>query len=157
MTNPTTITTEPGVPFVDIVREFEATPEQLFRVQTDPRLIEQWLGPREYGMRVEEYDVRAGGKYRYVNTDGEGNEFAFHGVFHSVDPAKLVIQTWEWEGMPGQATLERASYEDLGNGRTRLTTRTVFPSVEARDATVENGMSHGILDSHARLDELLAG
>ncbi|MEP6478057.1 MAG: SRPBCC family protein [Rhodoglobus sp.] len=156
MTNPTTITAEPGTPFVDIVREFDATPEELFRVQTDPRLIEQWLGPREYAMRVEEYDVRAGGKYRYVNTDASGNEFGFHGVFHSVDPAKLVIQTWEWEGMPGQATLERASYEDLGNGRTRLTTRTVFPSVEARDATVASGMSRGILDSHARLDELLS-
>ena len=154
MTNPTTITMEPGLPFVDVVREFEATPIELYRAQSDPRLIEKWLGPRELTTRVDEYDARVGGTYRYVNVAPDGSEYGFRGVFHTVEPGKLVIQTWEFDGFPGLATLETATYEDLG-GRTRLTTHSVYPSVEARDGAAAAGMSHGIEDSMARLDEVL--
>ena len=155
MTNPTTVTAEPGTPLIEVVREFEATPELLYRAQSDPKLIEQWLGPRDLKTRVDEYDARVGGTYRYVNIDAEGNEFGFRGVFHTVQPGELVIQTWEFDGFPGLATLETATYEDLG-GRTRLTTRTIFPTVEARDGAVASGMETGIDDSMERLDEVLA-
>ena len=154
MTNPTTITMEPGLPFVDVVREFDATPEDLYRAQSDPRLIEKWLGPRELETRVDEYDARVGGTYRYVNIAPDGSEYGFRGVFHTVEPGKLVIQTWEFDGFPGLATLETATYEDLG-GRTRLTTHSVYPSVEARDGAAASGMTHGIEDSMSRLDEVL--
>jgi uncharacterized protein YndB with AHSA1/START domain len=155
MTYPTTITAPAGLPFIDIVREFDATPEQVFRAQSDPRLIEQWLGPREYKTRVEEWDCRVGGQYRYVVSAG-GAEQAFRGVFHTVEPAKFVIQTFEWEGMPGHAVLESATYERLDNGRTRLSTHSAGMSVEDRDGTIANGMERGAVDSMDRLEELLA-
>jgi dihydrofolate reductase len=50
--------------------------------------------------------------------------------------------------------VDASTYEDLG-GRTRLSTRTVFPSVEARDAALASGMEHGVVESMERLDELL--
>ncbi|GGF34156.1 SRPBCC family protein [Subtercola lobariae] len=157
MTNPTTLTATPGLPYVDTVREFEATPEQLFRAQTDPDLVAQWLGPRELEMTVLEYDVRPGGSYRYIHTDpASGTEYVFRGVFHTVEKATLLIQTFEWEGAPGQVSLDTSRYEDLG-GRTRLHQHSVFPSVEVRDAMVSSGMERGVVDSMNRLDELLAG
>lgn len=153
--NPTTITAQPGTPFIDIVREFNAPPALVFRASTEPELVARWLGPRELEMRVDEYDVRAGGSYRYVHRDDEGNEYGFHGVFHSVSKDEQVIQTFEFEGAPGQVCLESTTYEDL-DGRTRVRTHSVFPSVEARDAALASGMEHGINDSMSRLDELLA-
>jgi uncharacterized protein YndB with AHSA1/START domain len=153
-TNPTTISAPAGTPFVSVTRDFNATPAQLFRVQTDPELVAQWLGPRGLEMTVEEYDVRPGGKYRYIHKD-ENGEYAFRGVFHTVEPDTLVIQTFEWEGAPGEVCLERARYEKTGTG-VRLSTQSVFPSVEARDAAVQSGMEHGINDSMDRLAELLA-
>jgi uncharacterized protein YndB with AHSA1/START domain len=153
--NPTTISAQPGTPFIDVVREFDATPAQVFRAQTDPELVVQWLGPRDLTMRLEQWDVRSGGSYRYIHSRGT-DEFAFHGIFHTVTPNELVIQTFEFEGVPDQVALDTAKYEDLG-GRTRLRTRSVFPSVEARDAAVATGMTGGILDSMDRLAELLAG
>lgn len=155
MTNPTTITAEPGTPFVETVREFDASPDVLWRAQNDPALIEQWLGPRTLRTRVEEHDPRVGGSYRYVNIDDDGNEYGFRGVFHTVEPGVLSVQTWEFDGFPGQVTLETARYEDLG-GRTRLTARSIFPSVEARDGSIAHGMALGIQDSMERLDEVLA-
>ncbi|MEU4391195.1 SRPBCC family protein [Kribbella sp. NPDC023855] len=155
-THPTTISAPEGTPFVSVTREFDATPEQLFRVQTDPELIAQWLGPRELEAIVEEYDVRPGGRYRYIHKAQDGTEYAFRGVFHTVEPATLIIQTFEWEGAPGQVCLENATYEKTETG-VRLHTHSVFPSVEARDAAVQSGMEYGINDSMDRLAELLAG
>ena len=65
-----------------------------------------------------------------------------------------MLQTFEFEGAPGQVSLETATYEDLG-GRTRLRTRSVFPSVEARDGMLASGMEHGVNDSYDKLAELL--
>jgi uncharacterized protein YndB with AHSA1/START domain len=153
-TNPTTITALPGTPFIDVRREFDATPAQVFRASTDPELLAQWLGPRELEMHLIEYDVRPGGSYRYVHRDADGNEYGFRGVFHTVTHNEHVVQTFEFDGAPGLVSLESATYEDLG-GRTRLHTHSVFPSVEVRDAAIASGMERGIHDSMDRLDELV--
>jgi uncharacterized protein YndB with AHSA1/START domain len=151
--NPTTITARPGTPFIDIEREFDATPAQVFRAATDPELVVQWLGPRDIEMEIVEYDVRTGGNYRYIHHRGD-ERYAFRGVFHSVTADECVVQTFEFEGAPGQVCLETATYEDLG-GRTRLHTHSVFPSVEARDAMLASGMEGGVLDSYDKLAKLV--
>ncbi|WP_112242821.1 SRPBCC family protein [Kribbella monticola] len=154
-TNPTTITAPAGLPFIEVTRDFDATPAQLFRVATDPDLVTQWLGPRDLEAEVVEYDVRPGGRYRYIHRAADGTEYAFRGVFHTVEQDALVIQTFEWEGAPGEVCLERASYTKTDTG-VRLHTQTVFPSVESRDAAVEQGMEYGIRDSYDRLAELIS-
>ncbi len=153
-THPTTITARPGEPFIAVERDFEAAPATLFRAYTEPELVARWLGPREREMRVDTYDARTGGAYRYLHTAPGQRDEAFRGVFHSVGPDRIV-QTFEWEGAPGEVCLESLTFEDLG-GRTRVVTRSVFPSVAARDAAVASGMEHGINDSMDRLAELVA-
>jgi uncharacterized protein YndB with AHSA1/START domain len=150
----TTINTPAGTPFVEVTREFDATPAQLFKVVSDPDLVAQWLGPRELEATVEKYDVRPGGTYRYIHRDDSG-EYAFRGVFHTVEPDKLIIQTFEWEGAPGEVCLEKMTMEPTATG-VRLHQQSVFPSVESRDQSIEHGMAYGINDSMDRLAELLA-
>lgn len=154
--NPTTITAPPGTPFLEVLRDFDAPPATVFRAMTEPELVVQWLGPRDRKMRIEHWDARPGGGYRYIHYGDDGFEAAFHGVFHTVTPAERVIQTFEFDGAPNQVALETATYDDLGAGRTRVHTRSVFPSVEARDMAIESGMNAGIRDSMDRLAELLA-
>ena len=144
-----------GVPFVDITREFDAPLELVRRAWTDPDLVKQWLGPRKYEMVIEQWDARAGGAYRYVHRDDAGNEFGFHGVFHSNDPDNMV-QTFEFEGMPGHVSLDRLQLEDIGGGRTRSRIHSVFQSLEDRDGMVQAGMGDGVSEGFERLDELLA-
>ena len=144
-----------GVPFVDITREFDAPLELVRRAWTDPDLVKQWLGPRKYEMVIEQWDARAGGGYRYVHRDDAGNEFGFHGVFHSNDPDNMV-QTFEFEGMPGHVSLDRLQLEDIGGGRTRSRIHSVFQSLEDRDGMVQAGMGDGVTEGFERLDELLA-
>jgi uncharacterized protein YndB with AHSA1/START domain len=150
----TVINTPAGTPFVEVTHEFAATPAQLFKIMTDRDLVAEWLGPRNLDATVEEYDVRPGGTYRYIHRDDSG-EYAFRGVFHTVEQDKLVIQTFEWEGAPGEVCLEKMTLEPTENG-VRLHQQSVFPSVDARDQSIEYGMENGINDSMDRLAELLA-
>jgi uncharacterized protein YndB with AHSA1/START domain len=149
------ITAEPGVPFVDFSREFDAPRDLVFRAHTDPELLVQWLGPAKYKMTVDRYDVRDGGTWRYVHGDDAGNEYGFHGVFHGNPSPDSMVQTFEFEGAPGHVSLDSMKLEER-DGRTFLRGRSVFQSVEARDAMVQGGMSEGMTEGYNRLDELLA-
>ncbi len=155
-TRETEITLDAEVPLVRITREFDAPPEKVFRAHTDPELVVQWLGPRRTEMRVDHYDCRTGGSYRYLHISN-GNEFGFRGCFHEVRPSELIVQTFTFEGVPDGVALERLTFEDLGNGRARLTATSLVESFEARDAFVSTGMEEGVRESYERLDELLAG
>ena len=152
--NETTIIAEPGKQELFIIREFDAPRELVFKATTDPKLIVQWLGPRDLAMKIDKYQAKTGGSYRYIHSDGKGNEYAFNGVFHNVTAPESVIQTFEFECMPGHTTLETAKYEELPNGRTKLTVHSVFQSVADRDGMVQSGMERGVVDSHERLDEI---
>ena len=154
-THETQIISDPDVPLVRIIREFDAPPAKVFRAHTDPGLVAQWTGPRSLEMRIEHYDCRTGGSYRYVMTR-DGDEFGFHGCFHEVRPAEVIVQTFTFEGQPDSVALERMVFEDLGDGRTRLTGTSLVDSFEGRDAFVASGMEQGVREGYERLDELLA-
>ncbi|MFC3997478.1 SRPBCC family protein [Nocardiopsis sediminis] len=156
-TNPVTVTAPEGVPFIEITREFDAPVEAVFRAHTDPGLVKQWLGPHGYDMDIEAYDVRTGGRYRYVHSDGSGGSYAFNGVFHTVRPNETIIQTFEYEGVPDSVSIQTLTLEDLGGGRTRLTGHSTFPSMEARDGMISSNMEKGVTEGYERLDEVLAG
>ena len=151
----TVIITDPTVPLVRIIREFDAPPEKVFRAHTEPELVAQWLGPRRHRMRIDHYDCRTGGAYRYL-LGSAGREFGFYGCFHEVRPAQLIVQTFTFEGLPDGVALGRLIFEDLGGGRTRLTSTSLVDSFEARDAFVASGMQEGVREGNERLDELLA-
>ncbi|WP_077059268.1 TIGR03086 family metal-binding protein [Streptomyces sp. MP131-18] len=152
----TQIAADPALPTLVITREFDAPPERVFRAYTDPDLVIQWLGPRRLTMRIDRYDARSGGSYRYVHRADDGTEYGFYGVFHEVRPNERIVQTCTFEDVPDGVSLETAAFEDLG-GRTRLVATSLMESVEARDAMLASGAEGGVREGHERLDELLRG
>ena len=151
----TDIDVDSRVPLVRITRDFDAPPEKVFRAHTDPELLAKWNGPRSLQMRVDHYDCRTGGSYRYLHVRGN-EEFGFHGSFHEVRPSELIVQTFTYEGDPDGVALERIVFTGLGDGRTRLTATSLVDSFAARDAFVASGMEVGIREGYERLDEVLA-
>jgi len=150
----TTIEADPKVPVIRMTREFRATPEQLLRAHTDPQLFVQWIGPNATTTRIEEWDARSGGSWRFVSSH-EGTEYGFRGCFHDVRPDRIV-QTFTFEGDPDGVALETLWFEDLGDGRTLLRTQSLVDSFEGRDAWLASGMESGVNEGYAKLDELLA-
>ena len=150
----TQITAEPGTPFIDITREFDAPREMVFRAYTEPELLLQWLGPRSLTMTIDYFEARDGGRWRYVHRDADGTEYGFHGVYHGTPSVEGIVQTFEFEGAPGHVSLEKATFEERG-GKTLVRQRAAYQSVEDRDTMVQSGMEAGVNDSMERLEELL--
>jgi uncharacterized protein YndB with AHSA1/START domain len=146
---------EPGQQMITITRVFDAPRELVFKAFTDPKMVEQWFGPREYTTRVDKLDARPGGLWRFVQSDGKGNEFAFRGVHHDVIAPEYVVATFEFEGAPGHVAMQTVNLEPMGN-KTRMVEHMVFQSVADRDGMVASGMQEGSDDSMDRLAELLA-
>jgi uncharacterized protein YndB with AHSA1/START domain len=143
------------VPMIHIWRDFAGTPAQLFRAHTDPELFARWIGPEHTSAEILEWDPTDNGKWRFAG-GGEGEErFYFRGSFHTVRPDKIV-QTFTWEAMPDGVALETVTFEDLGDGRTRLHATSLCDSFEDRDAWLRSGMEVGVNDGYAAIDRLLA-
>lgn len=147
------IEADPALPIIRITRDFRATPEQLFRAHTDPGIFVRWCGPNDLEMTIDRWDARSGGSWRFLHRRGE-EEYAFHGCFHEVRPDRIV-QTFTWEGIPDGVSLETLTFEDLGDGRTRLHAQSLVDSFEGRDAWLQSGMETGVNDGYAKLDSLV--
>jgi uncharacterized protein YndB with AHSA1/START domain len=148
------VTAEPGVPQILTERAFDAPRDLILRAFTEADLLAQWLGPRGYTMTVETFEPRAGGSWRYVHNDGDGNSYGFHGVFHNDPTPDGFVQTFEFEGAPGHVSLDTMTMEER-DGRTIVRTNSLFQSVEARDAMVQSGMADGMSQGYDQLEELL--
>jgi uncharacterized protein YndB with AHSA1/START domain len=153
----TTIEADAKLPTIRIVRDFDAPPAKVYKAWVDPDLVVRWLGPRDTPMRIDQWDARTGGSYRYAALrDGEVVA-SFYGSFHELRQDERLVQTFTWEGAPDGVSLETATFTDLGDGRTRVTALSVVDTMEARDMMVASGMETGIIEGYEKLDELLAG
>jgi uncharacterized protein YndB with AHSA1/START domain len=148
----TTVTAEPGKQEVLITRTFDAPRELVFKTFTNPKLIPQWWGP---GTIVDQMDVRPGGSWRFVQHDENGNEYGFHGVYHDITSPERVVNTFEFEGMPGHVLMETVTFSEE-NGKTTLRNLSVFQSVDDRDGMLMSGMEEGANASLNRFEALLA-
>jgi uncharacterized protein YndB with AHSA1/START domain len=150
----TTIEADPKVPIIRLTRDFAATPEQLVRAHTDPRLFVQWNGPNSLETRIDQWDARSGGSFRFVSSR-DGEEYAFRGCFHEIRPDRIV-QTFTYEGDPDGVALQTLWFSDLGDGRTRLRVQSLVDSFDSRDAWLKSGMEVGVNEGYAKLEELIA-
>lgn len=145
---------EPGKQEIIITRDFDAPRELVFKAYTDPKLVSQWFGPREYTTTVDKMDARPGGLWRFVQRNPNGDEFAFHGVHHDIVAPERIVATFEFEGVPGHVLLQTLTLQPLGL-KTRLVGQLVFQSVADRDGMVASGMQRGSDDSMDRMAEIL--
>jgi uncharacterized protein YndB with AHSA1/START domain len=127
----------------------------VWQALTDPALVSQWWG-RGNKLVIERMEVKRGGRWRFVEHGADGAH-GFEGRYREVTPRERVVQTFEWDGMPGHVAVETLSLEDLGDGRTRLVIVSLFHTPEERDGMLHSGMEQGLKQSHAALDKLLAG
>lgn len=140
---------------IRMTRLFDAPRELVFRTLTDPALLAQWWGLESATTIIDQLDLRVGGKWRFVQRNPDGGEDAFRGEFREITPPSRMVQTFEWEGLPGHIVVETMTLEDWG-GKTLFTTTSLFDSVEDRDSMLASGMESGANESWDRLARLLA-
>jgi uncharacterized protein YndB with AHSA1/START domain len=151
----TEIVADEKSPTIEIIREFDASAEQVFRAHVDPELYARWVGPRSVTTRITRWDARTGGAWAFAN-ERDGEQIAsFYGSFHEVRQHERIVWTFTYEGEPDAVALETLTFEEIEDGRTRLRVLSVVRDFQTRDGMLSSGMDVGVSEGYDKLDELL--
>jgi uncharacterized protein YndB with AHSA1/START domain len=145
--------TAPSDREIHVERVFAAPRESVWRAFTERELISQWWG-RGNKLVVERMEVQRGGHWRFVEHASDGVH-GFEGRYREVAPPERLAQTFEWDGMPGYVSVTTSTFDDLGDGSTRVVATMLFHTREERDDMLRSGMEGGLEESYAALDRLL--
>jgi len=132
---------------------FDAPRERVWQAMTVPELVAQWWG-RGNRLVIERLEVEQGGHWRFVEHAPDGT-YGFQGRFREVSPPERLAMTFEWDGAPGHVAVNTITFHDLGDGRTKLVSASLFHTTEERDGMLKSGMEAGMNQSYAALDKVL--
>jgi uncharacterized protein YndB with AHSA1/START domain len=117
-------------------RVVDAPREAVWRAWTDPEQLSQWWLPDRLPARHCSVDLRPGGHMRFRVRSTSGDAWLTGGVFYDVEaPSWLVYREMPVTGQAcGESPAARESehvsspvtrvlFEDLGDGRTKITLR----------------------------------
>ena len=151
-----------------VTRVFDAPRELVWRAWTDPKYIMQWWGPKGFTAPVCKMDFRVGGKLLCCMKGPDGQEgwnaVEYHEIVlyekivssmyfsdskgNKIDPAELGI---EQEAIDG--AYDVTIFEDLGNGRTKLT----HTGNEPMESAKESGQFEGWVETLDKIAAVVAG
>jgi uncharacterized protein YndB with AHSA1/START domain len=138
-----------------MVREFDAPRDLVFKAYTTPEHVKRWWAGKRGNVTVAEIDLRVGGKWRYVMIADGGFEVAFHGEYQEIVPNEKLVNTEIFEGAPeAGAALVTCTFEDIGDGRTKLSMLTSVDSKEIRDTIIATGMETGAQEGLDILEQI---
>jgi len=151
MERKTKIHAEAGKHDLMITREFDLPLDLLFKANTEPELIEQWMGTK-----VLKLENKKQGSWQFETKDGNGNVvFGANGVIHAFVPNQKITRTFEMENTPFGVQLEVYEFERLSDDTSKLSIHTIYESVEQRDQVLKLPFAQGINMAHDRLQEVV--
>jgi uncharacterized protein YndB with AHSA1/START domain len=141
--------------------EFDASPDRVWELWSDPRQLERWWGPPTYPATVTSHDMRPGGRVDYYMTGPEGDRArGYWEVIEADAPHRLVFRDGfaNADGTPNSdmpVNDVRVSIAEIG-GRTRMTIQSIFPDASAMEQLTAMGMEEGLKQSVGQIDAILA-
>jgi uncharacterized protein YndB with AHSA1/START domain len=142
--------------------EFDASADRVWQLWADPRQLERWWGPPTYPATVDAHDLRPGGRVAYHMTGPEGDQpRGYWDVLETDPPRSLVFRDGfaNDDGTPNDSLPRneaRVTIEEIGDGRTRMSIATIFPSAEAMEQVLAMGMEEGLVRAVGQIDAILA-
>ena len=158
----TAVQKDPAALTMTLTAEFAATPDRVWQLWADPRQLERWWGPPTYPATVDASDFRPGGKVDYHMTGPEGDQpRGWWEIVEMEPPHRLVFRDGfaNDDGTPNTEfpmTVATVTIADAGDGRTRMTISSEFPSVEAMEQLAAMGMEEGLKQAVGQIDGILA-
>jgi uncharacterized protein YndB with AHSA1/START domain len=158
----TAVRKDPEALSLSVNAEFDASPERVWRLWSDPRQLERWWGPPTYPATFTKHDLKPGGRVEYHMTGPEGDQpHAFWDV-QEVDPPRSLVVRDGFAHEDGSPNTEmptnefRVTIEEVGPGRTRMSIVSIFPITEAMEQLLGFGMEQGLTLAVGQIDALLA-
>ena len=149
-------------------RVFDAPRELVFDMFSECEHLKHWWGPKGWELPVCKIDFRPGGEWHYCMKCVDESQGDFYGmeswgkqVYHEIDRPETLSYTDYFSDAEGNENSELPSTDgtiefiDLGDGRTKLVSRSEYVSPEALKSVMDMGMLQGITETWDRLDERL--
>jgi uncharacterized protein YndB with AHSA1/START domain len=142
--------------------EFDASAERVWQLWADPRQLERWWGPPTYPATFTRHDLAPGSRVEYHMTGPTGDQpRGYWDIIESDPPRSLVFHDGfaNDDGTPNEllaGTEARVTITEIGDGRTRMSIESRFPSAEAMAQVLEMGMEEGLTQAVAQIDAILA-
>jgi uncharacterized protein YndB with AHSA1/START domain len=142
--------------------EFDASPERVWQLWSDPRQLERWWGPPGYPATVTKHELRPGGRVDYYMTTPEGDTPRAYWEVQEVDPPHSLTVYDGFANDDGSPNTDmplgefRVTIEEVGAGRTRMSIVSSFPSSEAMEQLLAMGQEEGMTEAVGQIDAILA-
>ena len=158
----TAVHKDPAALTMTLVAEFDATPERVWELWADPRQLERWWGPPTYPATFTRHELARGSRVEYHMTGPGGDQPRGYWDVVEVDPPRRLVFVDGFahdDGTPNDALPRNegiVTIEPVGEGRTRMSIESRFPSVEAMEQVLAMGMEEGLKLAVGQIDAILA-
>ena len=151
-----------------VTRVFDAPRELVWKAWTDPKYVMQWWGPKGFTSPVCKMDFRVGGKFLCCMRTPDGQEFWNGGEYHEIVLHEKIVSSMYFSDPEGNkvdasqygieheaidGAYDVVTFEDLGNGRTKLT----FIGNESAESAKNSGQEEGWNELLDKLAAVVAG
>jgi uncharacterized protein YndB with AHSA1/START domain len=142
--------------------EFDASPERVWQLWADPRQLERWWGPPNYPATFTKHDLTPGSRVEYHMTTPEGDTPKGFWEVQEVDPPHSLAVQDGFANEDGSPNTDmpvgemRVTIEEVGEGRSRMSIVSIFPSSEAMEQLLAMGQEEGLSAAVGQIDDIIA-
>jgi uncharacterized protein YndB with AHSA1/START domain len=119
------ITTTPDCEIVS-TRIINASRELVYRAWTDPNHLKNWWGPAGFTNTFNEYDLRVGGRWRFIMHGPDKGNYVNECEFIKIDPPSLIA----WSRISKPIFQVVATFEEVSANKTRLVFKMLFNTAD---------------------------
>lgn len=153
--------TDPERLTLELVAEFDASPEQVWDVWENPRKLERWWGPPGWPATYTRHDFQVGGQARYYMTSPEGEKHYGWLRFDHIDAPERCEFANGFAGDDGEPVVDAEPAGGVlelvaSDGGTRMLVQTRFTDTAQMEKLLGMGMQEGFAMAIAQIDALLA-
>ncbi|CAN7608403.1 SRPBCC domain-containing protein [Bosea sp. LjRoot9] len=138
-------------PSLTMKRRLNASPAEVYRAWTDPKLLTRWFGPENVETLEAELDVRVGGVYRIVMLENTGERHQVSGAYQEVVANERLVFSWSWVTTPERVSRVTVTLKPDGD----ITILTLLHE-QLFDEQAVKGHTHGWTGSMVKLEALFA-
>jgi uncharacterized protein YndB with AHSA1/START domain len=143
-----------GRSVIEMTEVVQAPLERAWIARYEPLYVAQWWMPMGYSNPIVELDVAPGGRWRVVQRDPDGNEFAFYGTYSAVEPQLRTVQSFVSELFPDVTTHITTEFSEVPRG-TQIVTTHAFAEEFQRRGYVSMGGVERMAEASMLYDRLL--
>ena len=158
----TAVRKDPDALTMTLDAEFDASPDRVWQLWADPRQLERWWGPPTYPATFTTHDLTPGSRVEYHMTGPEGDQPKGYWDILETDPPRSLVVRDGFANDDGSPNTEmppgemRVTIEEIGEGRTRMSIESLFPSTEAMEQLLAMGQEQGMIEAVGQIDAILA-